>query len=276
MFSSAERCISDRTSVDRKVEVELFGYLPHSFERPPVGLALRTDEIHIWFSDLDETADEVNEYFQTLSAHERRKAGQFHFDKDMKRYIARHGILRMILGSYMGIKANELRFKQGENGKPRSDEQFGKRTVHFNLSHSNGAVLFAFARNHEIGVDIEHICGIVEMEQIVERFFSTAEQEVFKLLPEEQKREAFINVWTCKEAFIKARGDGLSYALDKFDVSMLPDAPVKLLRVNGDTREASRWCLQSLKPAPDYVGAFAVKSNLLELKCWRWGDDVNL
>jgi 4'-phosphopantetheinyl transferase len=119
-------------------------------------------------------------------------------------------------------------------------------------------------------VDIEHLSEISEKELIAERFFSRKEYDSIRSLPEEQKRESFIKGWTCKEAFIKALGDGLSHALDKFEVSMIPGEPAKLLRVEGDSREASRWSMQYLQPAPDYVGAFAVKSLMFETKLWRW------
>jgi 4'-phosphopantetheinyl transferase len=198
------------------------------------------------------------------------RAGRFHFQKDRRRFIIRHGMLRMILGRYLGVNASELRFSHGENGKPAITEKPGNGTIHFNLSHSNGVALFAFTRDREIGVDIEYIHHISDMEQIAERFFSKNENEVFRSLPQNQKREAFFIGWTCKEAFVKALGDGLSWPLNKFDVSLVPGEPANLLRIEGDSIERSRWSIKNLNPAPDYVGAFAVKSRIAEIKCWRW------
>jgi 4'-phosphopantetheinyl transferase len=119
-------------------------------------------------------------------------------------------------------------------------------------------------------VDIEHIRDTPEMEQIVERFFSIKENEVFRSLPESRKREAFFNGWTCKEAFVKALGDGLSRPLDEFDVSLIPGESAERSGIEGGSGEASQWSIQNLKPAPDYVGAFAVKSHSFEIKRWRW------
>lgn len=231
---------------------------------------LPADEIHIWFGLLDQPVSEYSSFIQTLSIDERLRAERFHFQKDRKRFIVRHGMLRIILGCYLGAKAREIRFYHGKNGKPAIAETCDKGTIQFNLSHSNGVALFAFARKHKIGVDIEHIRDIAETEQIVERFFSTNENEVLRSLSENQKREALFNGWTCKEAFVKALGDGLSLPLDKFDVSLLPGESAGLLRIEGDSREASQWSIQNFKPAPDYVGALAVKSRLFEIKHMQW------
>lgn len=232
--------------------------------------SLPADEIHIWYGFLDQSESEYLSFIQTLSIDERMRAGRFHFQEDRKRFIARHGMLRMLLGCYLGVKASEIQFYHGKNGKPAITETFGKGTIQFNLSHSNGVALFAFARNHEIGVDIEHIRDTPEIEQIMEQFFSIKENEVMRSLPGSQKREAFFNGWTCKEAFVKALGDGLSLPLDKFDVSLVPGESAELLRIEGDSIEASQWSIQNFKPAPDYVGALAVKSSLFEIKHLQW------
>ncbi len=271
MVVRAGRYVSRGNTVTGNDEGELFGVPNNSFKLPPLGLELRDNEIHIWFGVLDQTITELYKSFLTLSADERMRGGRFYRYEDKKWFIARHGILRMILGGYLGVKPSELRFYPGKNGKPAIIETFGNGTIQFNLSHSDGVALFAFTRNHEIGVDIEHIRDISEMEQIVGRFFSIKENEAFRILPQNQKREAFFKGWTCKEAFVKAVGDGLSRPFYKFDVSLAPGKSSGLLRIEDDSREASRWSIENLKPAPDYVGAVAVRSNLLDLKCWRWG-----
>lgn len=243
---------------------------PAVLAKIPLDLNFKLGEVHIWFGALHQTVSELYRFNQTLSVEERMRAGRFHFQKDRKRFIARHGMLRMILGCYFGVEASELRFCHGANGKPAITETSCNKPIQFNLSHSNGFAILAFARNLEIGVDIEYIHDFSEMDQIAESFFSIKENEVFRSLPEIQKKEAFYKGWVCKEAFVKALGDGLSCPLDKFDVSLVPGEPAKLLSIEGDSREASRWSIQYLKPAPDYVGAIAVKSRTLDIQRWRW------
>ena len=104
------------------------------------------------------------------------------------------------------MKPDQLQFCYGKNGKPALVRKWGKGNINFNLSHSEGLALYVFTRDREIGVDIEHIRDIPEMDQIAARFFSVRENAVFRALPESKKKEAFFSCWTRKEAFIKALG----------------------------------------------------------------------
>jgi 4'-phosphopantetheinyl transferase len=198
------------------------------------------------------------------------RAERFHFEHDRKRFIVARGILRTILGWYLGVEHSRLQFCYRKNGKPALADTFGKGRIHFNLSHSEGLALYAFTRDREIGVDIEYIHDLSEMDQIAERFFSTGENNVFRELPESKKKEAFFRCWTCKEAFIKAIGDGLSHPLDKFDVSSVPGEPARLLGIEGDAKAASRWTIQELKPASGFAAAFAAEGRRWRLRCWQW------
>ena len=106
------------------------------------------------------------------------------------------------------------------------------------MSRSGGLALYGFTRDRSIGVDIELMRDIPEMNQIAERFFSISENAVFRSLPETMRTEAFFNCWTRKEGFIKAIGKGLSQPMDKFDVSLVPGESARLLRINGDSKRA--------------------------------------
>jgi 4'-phosphopantetheinyl transferase len=241
-----------------------------SFAPAPSDLVLSTDEIHIWIADLDQSRHHLKSLVQTLSPEEHLRAKNYHFERDRTRYLLKHGILRTIAGNYLCVEPGTLHFQSGKYGKPSVDEIPGKRTIQFNLSHSNGVALFAFSRNHEVGVDIEHIRDMPEMEPIVERSFSLEEKKDFRSLPESQKREAFFNGWTRKEAFVKASGYGLFQSLNTFDVSLIPGEPAELLRIKGNSREACRWSIDSVELAPHYAGAFAVKSHSIAIKRWQW------
>jgi 4'-phosphopantetheinyl transferase len=180
----------------------------------------------------------------------------------------------MILGRYIGVDPKELRFIHGKHGKPTLDCLTANGSIQFNMSHSEGLALFGFARDHEIGVDIEFIRDIPEMDRIAEQFFSNKESGVFRSLPESKKKEAFFNCWTRKEAFIKAIGDGLYQPLDMFEVSLRPGEPARLLSIDGDSRRASRWLIQDIKPAPGFTAAFAVQRYGWRLHFWQWSDQL--
>jgi len=130
--------------------------------------------------------------------------------------------------------------------------------------------LFAVSREREIGVDLEYMRTNVDVEQIVDRFFSPHEVATFWTVPISMRREAFFNVWVRKEAYIKARGEGLSLPLDQFDVSLAPGAPAALLSTRSEAQDVLRWSLRTLDPGPDYKAAVVVEGHAWRLSCWQW------
>jgi 4'-phosphopantetheinyl transferase len=143
-------------------------------------------------------------------------------------------------------------------------------TIQFNLSHSHGTALYAVSRGREVGVDLEFIRCDLEAEQIAERFFSHSENETLRALPLSLRTYAFFLCWTRKEAYIKARGEGLSLPLDQFDVSLIPGEPAALLSTRSYSDEALSWSLRNLSPASGYAAALATKARDWTLSCWQW------
>ncbi len=138
------------------------------------------------------------------------------------------------------------------------------------MSHSHGVALYAVTRDREVGIDLEFIRRDLEVEQIAERFFSRRETATLRALPTALREYAFFLCWTRKEAYIKARGEGLSLPLDQFDVSLIPGEPAALLSTQPDSDEALRWSLQELTLASGYVAALAVEGRGWSLSCWQW------
>jgi len=198
------------------------------------------------------------------------RAERFYFKRDRKHFIVGRGLLRTILGCYLGIAPNRLQFCYGPRGKPDLAETSGGSKLCFNLSHSQGLALYGVTREREIGIDLEHIRSISQAEQIAERFFSVQENAVFRVLPPSKKQVAFLNCWTRKEAYLKAIGDGLARSLEQIEVSLAPGEPARLLSTEGDPQSAEHWTLQELMPAPGYVAALVVEGYGWRLSCWQW------
>ncbi|HEX9545363.1 MAG TPA: 4'-phosphopantetheinyl transferase superfamily protein [Pyrinomonadaceae bacterium] len=227
------------------------------------GLALDATEVHLWQASLDGRAADIFESF--LSADELTRANRFHFIKDRNHFVVARGLLRNLLAAYLGVNCAELRFSYGAQGKPFLvlDSQ---AQINFNVSHSHGRAAFAFTRGRDLGVDLEYVKDDFDDELIANRFFSRAEVLALRTVPVALRKQAFFNCWTRKEAYIKARGEGLSMPLDQFDVSLRPDEPVALLNNYREEREVSRWSMQAI-PAPDgYVGALVVEGRGWQLK----------
>ncbi len=229
----------------------------------PLPLELRADEVHVWLATLDDyDADSLK---VLLADNELARAARFHFDKDKHHFIVARGWLRKLLAVYLGVSAGELRFFYAEKGKPALEES-QRRLLNFNLAHSHGMAIYAFAHNREVGVDLEFIREDLADEKIAERFFSQSEIEVLRKLPAELRKQAFFDCWTRKEAYIKARGDGLSMPLHEFDVSLAPDEAAALLRNHKEPGEVTRWSMQSVAVPAGYVAALAASGHDWKLK----------
>ena len=236
---------------------------------PPEILRLVEKEVHIWRIYLDQPLSHTRELRCVLSADERARAERFHFSKDRDRYITCHGLLRTILGRYLDRRPSELRFRFNSYGKPYLDGEFGSAEVHFNLSHSGALALCAIAYRSEIGIDIECIRPDLADMQTAKRYFSAREVAALRATPVDQQPETFFTYWTCKEAYIKARGEGLSVALDQFTVSLTPEEPGGLIHAAWDSRETARWSLLRLTPQPDYAAALVVEGHDWQARRWQ-------
>jgi 4'-phosphopantetheinyl transferase len=223
---------------------------------PPSGLSLVEDEVHVWRVPLTQPPHYVEQLARTLSPDEQRRAKRFQFEAHRTDYIICRGVLRALLSRYVGLPPDRLQFSYSSHGKP---SLAGPGELHFNLSHSGRLALYAVALHRRVGIDLEYIRPQVDYEQITTRFFSSEEAEAFQSLPPHLRRQAFFTGWTRKEAYMKAKGDGLSLPLHQFTVSIHPEQPPVLLKAGPDPDEAARWSLRDLTPGPGYVAALAVE-----------------
>ena len=193
---------------------------PMNLWRPaPQFVALPDNEVHIWRINLDIATEQVQNYHQTLSSDEQSTAARFYFQKDRDQYIVARGVLRTILSRYLDIAPDEIQFSYGTHGKPTLTNSLGVEIVNFNVSHSNNLAIVGDTRGRHLGIDLEYIQRDFACEEIARRVFSPHEIATLNDLPGDLKHEAFFNCWTRKEAYIKARGMGLSYPLNQFEVS---------------------------------------------------------
>jgi 4'-phosphopantetheinyl transferase len=240
------------------------------FSAPPERLKLGDDEVHIWRCDLDQSVSVRQCLISTLAQEERERAERFYFNKDRNHFTVARGALRSILGHYLNLNPAALRFSYGEYGKPMLVKEQGGESLRFNLSHSAGLALCGVTRGREIGIDLESIRPGLSDEAIAERFFSTGEVRALRELPRHLQDEGFFNCWTRKEAYIKAKGEGLSMPLSDFEVSLAPGQAAALLSTKRDPQEAARWLIRELFPAPGFVGAVAVEAGDWRLGCFEW------
>lgn len=217
-------------------------------------LPLIRDEVQVWCASLYVEADNLKRLFGSLSPEEEERARRFVLPVDQHRFVAAHGILRDLLGGYLRLPPAKVCIESAARGKPRLQKGPGALDVRFNLSHSDGLALYAFSLEREVGIDIEKIRPEFANEDMVAQYFSRQEQEDLRSMPSELRSEAFFRCWTRKEAYLKARGEGLHMPLDSFAVSFKPNEPAVLT-----SQYSENWRLYSLPPQPGFAVALVVE-----------------
>ena len=230
---------------------------------------LADNEIHVWRASLNWGQTTLRAFESSLADDERARAERFIFGSDRDHFIAARGFLRDLLGAYLHCAPKTIDFSYGPYGKPSVATRGSRPQVCFNLSHSHGVALIAIGCKRQIGIDIELIRPEFAGEEIAKRYFSPREIEELSKLPVELRAKGFFLCWTRKEAYVKARGDGLHVPLDSFSVSVSPGAPAKLL-----SADESRWRVESFVPSlvsqPNYVASLVAEGKDWRPRYFKW------
>ena len=237
-------------------------------------MSLRREDVHVWRAPLDHPGPVVERLRRLLSQDEQARADRLYFEIDRRRFIVARGCLRTILKRYLEADPSGIDFFYNDHGKPYVASSAHKpMQLRFNLAHSRGLAVYALTLGREIGIDLEYMCRTFTNEEIARRFFSAAEVNRLNGLPASKRHEAFFRCWTRKEAFVKAKGMGLSLPLDQFDVTFTAEEPPMVLRTRWDESEAARWTLREIEVGQRYVGAVAAEGHDWRVYCWNWRMD---
>ncbi len=220
--------------------------------------------VHVWAVHLNDAAFDVIQWPRRLSPDEQERADRFKFAHDRRRYIVAHVALRAILGDYLKVSGENLPFSEGENGKPRLTEALVESALEFNLSHSHEKALIAVSRGRILGVDVEFVKSNFAFYEVANHFFTKREVAALTGLPRAQQRQVFYKCWTGKEAFLKAKGVGLSGALDEVDITYGAGNRVEI------NAAVPGWSLTELDPGDGYQGALVVEGGAAPIFCYRW------
>ncbi|MBG0742076.1 4'-phosphopantetheinyl transferase superfamily protein [Cylindrospermopsis raciborskii LB2897] len=223
------------------------------WQRAPENFQLCAQEVHIWKINLKVSPSEVELCRRILSGDEIARAERFYFPEHQERFIVGRAFLRKILSRYLNVEAKAIEFEYEERGKPLLGFKFKYSGICFNLSHSQQLALCGVTHHIPIGVDIESIRHTSDIENLAKRFFSVREYEVIKSVPPEQQQQVFFRYWTCKEAYLKAIGKGLS-ELSQVEIELTPNKSARL-------RVLEDWQLKELVPANNFAAAVVIASH---------------
>ncbi|MFI5129754.1 MAG: 4'-phosphopantetheinyl transferase family protein [Chitinophagales bacterium] len=234
------------------------------------GELINSNGVHVWRAFLDVSTDEFERLSRFLSADELARARRFHFESDQKRFIIARGILRKILGRYLGWSPDKLRFEYTSHGKPMLATDAGNDNLCFNLSHSAAFALYAVTYNKKIGIDIERLRDDVALGQIAQNFFSQGEINSLEKINKNKRAGLFFQYWTRKEAFVKAMGEGISFPMNQCDVSLLNGNFLSPVILSGENSESSCLHVQDLFPGDGYAAAIATEGGDLDISWWHY------
>lgn len=222
-------------------------------------LKLAVNDVHIWYLDLNLYLDKLEKFKTILSQEELTKAFKFKFEKHQNRFIITRANLRLILSKYINIKPENIEFIYSEKGKPSLAQNYNNVGIEFNLSHSGELALYAVTKDKKIGIDVEKIRTNCDVESIAKRFFCESEYQFISRLPEKEKEKAFYQLWTGKEAYLKATGEGLGGGLDTIELD-LESKEIKIAKIKGEEKNVNNWYLYELKMPENYLGSLAVET----------------
>ncbi len=228
---------------------------------------LEQHEIHVWRIHLNPLETGISEFKNYLSAEELVRAASFHFIRDQTRFIIRRAILRKLLASYLKIDVETVRLLSAPNGKPFIGTHNERPGISFNCSHSANWALIAVAREIDLGVDIEHHRFLPDIHHMANACLSQTEIFEFLKLPEAMKIQYFFDAWTCKEAFVKAIGKGLSFPLKDIIVS---NQPATLVKVENIPQATNHWKLSPISIGSDYSAAIVHENGEADFKYLEW------
>jgi len=213
-------------------------------------------DITIWFCEFggDRGTQFIGDCLALLSDEERSRAARFRSHRNRDFFIWRRAIRRAFLSSRIGVSARDIRFGTNQNGKPFIANQNLLTHVHFSMSHTGNFLLLAISNLRELGIDIESVHDAVDVEPLIYAGCNAAERAALMEIPRNHRARAFLQLWTRKEACIKALGAGADA------LASMPD-----LTVNADTYDHPRKIhfmdrgilITNLVPPDDFIASLA-------------------
>lgn len=228
------------------------------FAAAPRRIASPDAEIEIWHTRLDSNARQIADCEKILSPDELSRAHRYHFKRDRRRFTVARAMLRQLLGDRLGVAPSGIGFGYSRHGKPFISEPAVR--TYFNIAHSEEQALFAISASRVVGVDIEGLSREIDHDAIAKRFFTRRECAQLQNYPERMRKSAFLAYWTCKEAVIKAIGDGMSLPLDKFEVAIAPGVVPRIASFFDESKNVAEWSIYELGVGNEYAAAVAAVS----------------
>jgi 4'-phosphopantetheinyl transferase len=209
-------------------------------------------EIHLWFVCDEQIADAhlLDRYHEVMNEAEREQHKRFHFKKHRHQYLVTRALVRSVLSFYVDeISPQDWHFETNKYGKPSIHQPGVTLPLQFNLSHTDQMAVMAVVLNSDVGVDIEYLHRRGKTVELAESYFSPNEVEQLFDLPKERQRQRFFELWTLKEAYIKACGMGLSIPLNHFSYTFPQQGNIRISFAPERHDQPENWQFWHIAPS---------------------------
>jgi 4'-phosphopantetheinyl transferase len=242
--------------------------MPTQWKSPPADPGLPLDCVDVWKCRLDILDSQVTALFKLLSGEEHVRAERLKIPEKRNQFVITRGRLRQIIAGILDSDPRDFKFEYTSHGKPFLARNWQGHELVFNVSHSYKMAIIGVALDRQLGVDIEKIQEGKDHMGMANRFFSKREQTELSATPDADRTRAFYSCWTRKEAFVKAVGDGITYGLDTFAVSVRPDDERPSLDIHGNSTNEEPWSVFNIPMNDNYMASLAVSGAAVSIRYW--------
>jgi 4'-phosphopantetheinyl transferase len=211
------------------------------------------ETVVVWITRVSQAPDPLAVLDSLLDDRDRERAARFRFDEDRARFVLGRGLIRESLGLYLGQKPSAIKLVEGERGRPVFTDD---ATIQFSISHTRDIVAIALTAGARVGIDFEFVKPAVDLSELAERILSEDDLRNFQSFPRHEAVTAFFRAWTRKEAYLKARGEGIADGLKQVSVSFGQEE-ISSLTDARDESAGRQWRLHNLTVSKEYMGSLA-------------------
>ena len=235
--------------------------------------SLRGTQVDVWRTPVDLAHHPLVFFRSFLSPDEITRADQFKNASAHRQFVVTRCMLRHLLGRYAGVPPIEIQLKKTPQGKPFPVFPHHV-TLQCNVSHTQGMALVAISGGPAVGIDVETVDRTINAEELAQRFFSACEAQHLAEVGDDQRAWWFLTYWTCKEAFLKMQGTGLSADLSEYEIEFNPGGPATRVKSRLSHNSHTPYFLSQLNPGTGFVGAIAVEAASPEITYFDWNPDA--
>lgn len=231
---------------------------------------MNQNEVHVWNYPLNIVETDMDFFYGLLSDEEKKGIDKIKLQGVRDKRVTSKAIVKDIISKYLGINSDQIKYSYNRFGKPVLPENINLPCLNFNISHSENLGIIALVKKNQIGVDVERLIDLTDIDDIIILCFSKNEQRLFKDLEGLEKTRLFYKIWTGKEAFIKAVGKGFSFPLENISFGLNINKEIMISEISDFQENLNNWHVYNFTPEENYTSTIVVNLNSFLIEKFSW------